>query len=261
MRAISPAADPQSRIPDVPPSRIPRHIAIIMDGNGRWAKERGLPRMAGHRAGADSVREIVEECGGLGVEAITLYSFSMENWKRPREEVDALMQLYLIYMARERESLVENNIRFRQIGRRDGLPAECLEALDLTLEATRGCTGPTLCLAVNYGARAELIDAARRLADDAKAGRIDPDDIDEAAFASRLTTAGLPDPDLLIRTAGERRLSNFLLWQVSYAELHIAEERWPEFGAAQLHDAIRSYASRSRRFGGLDPAPGVDGDA
>lgn len=254
IRAISPDADPAARLPDVPPSRIPRHVAIIMDGNGRWAKERGLPRMAGHRAGADSVRTVVEECGRLGVEAITLYSFSLENWKRPREEVDALMELYLLYMASERDTLVENNIRFRQIGRRDGLPDACLKALDLTLDATRDCTGPTLCLAVNYGARAELVEAARRIAREARDGALDPESIDEAALSDRLDTAGLPDPDLLIRTAGERRISNFLLWQISYAELHIADEFWPDFGVPQLHDAIRSFASRSRRFGGLDPA-------
>jgi undecaprenyl diphosphate synthase len=249
---VNPKAEPLVRLPDVPPSRIPRHIAIIMDGNGRWAKERGLPRRAGHKAGALAVRAAVEECGKLGVEALTLYSFSLENWKRPREEIEALMALYLEYMRAERELLVKHNMRFRQIGRREGLPPEALAELDLTLEATKNCTGPTLCLAVNYGSRAEITDAVRAIARRVAQGELAPDAIDEAALSAHLDTAGLPDPDLLIRTAGEMRISNYLLWQISYSELHVTPTLWPDFRAEHLHAAVRDFASRRRRFGGLD---------
>ncbi len=252
MKTLNPKADPLARIPGVAPSRIPRHIAIIMDGNGRWANERGLPRRAGHKAGALSVREAVEECGRLGVEALTLYSFSLENWKRPREEIEALMALYLEYMRAEREHLVKHNIRFRQIGRREGLPPEALAELDRTLEATASCTGPTLCLAVNYGSRAEITDAARAIARKVRDGALRAEDVDERTISEHLNTAGLPDPDLLIRTAGEMRVSNYLLWQISYSELHVAPTLWPDFRAEHLHAAIRDFASRRRRYGGLD---------
>ncbi|GAB4551665.1 MAG: isoprenyl transferase [Phycisphaerales bacterium] len=253
MRTRYPGADPTALLPDVDPRRIPRHIAIIMDGNGRWAAERDLPRMFGHRNGAVSVRTALKTVSTLGVECLTLYSFSMENWKRPADEVEQLMQLYLTYMDGERESLVRQNIRFRQIGRREGLPDAALEALDKTLEATRRCTGPTLCLAVNYGSRDEILHATRRLAQRVRAGSIDPMDIDEDVFDSELFTRGLPEPDLLIRTAGERRLSNFLLWQLSYAELYVTPTLWPDFGRDDMLDAVRDYASRERRFGGLSP--------
>lgn len=252
MRRVSPKADPMARLPDVHPARIPRHIAIIMDGNGRWAKQRGFPRVFGHRNGASAVRTVIEECGLLGVEALTLYSFSLENWRRPPEEIGGLMLLYLTYLEGERERIMRENMRFVQIGRRDNLPPEVLEAVDRMVSDTAANTGPTLCLAVNYGARAEIVDAARALARDAAAGRIDPDSIDEEAVASRLYTAGIPDPDLLIRTAGELRVSNYLLWQISYAELHVTDVLWPDFGVEQLHAAIRDYAQRRRRFGGLD---------
>ncbi len=252
MRAMNPKADPLARVPGVPPSRIPRHIAIIMDGNGRWANERGLPRRAGHKAGALAVRATVEECGRLGVEALTLYSFSLENWKRPREEIEGLMALYLEYMRAEREHLVKHNMRFRQIGRREGLPEAALAELDLTIEATRRCTGPTLCLAVNYGSRAEITDAVRSLARRVERGELKPEDIDESALSNSLDTAGLPDPDLLIRTAGEMRVSNYLLWQISYSELHVTPTLWPDFRAEHLQAAVRDFASRRRRFGGLD---------
>ncbi len=254
MRERHAGADPTSLLPDVDPRRIPRHIAIIMDGNGRWAQERELPRMFGHRNGAVSVRTALETVSTLGVECLTLYSFSLENWKRPEEEVSQLMQLYLTYMDGERASLVEQNIRFRQIGRRDGLPPEALDALDQTLEATAQCTGPTLCLAVNYGSRDEMLHAMRSLAERVRTGEIDPSDIDEAAFEERLFTHGLPELDLLIRTAGERRLSNFLLWQLSYAELYVTPTLWPDFGTDAMLEAVRDYAGRERRFGGLGPA-------
>jgi undecaprenyl diphosphate synthase len=246
-----PAADPLRYLPDVHPARIPRHVAIIMDGNGRWARERGFPREFGHRNGARSVRATITECGHLGIEYLTLYSFSMENWKRPAEEIDALMRLCVTYCDGEAEELVHNNVRVRVIGRREGLPAEVLGAIDRLLARTAACDGTTLVLAINYGSRAELLDAARALATDAAHGKIDPDRIAEGDLVSRLSTAGIPDPDLLVRTAGEMRVSNFLLWQISYAELHVTERLWPDFGAADLYEAIRAYAGRHRRFGGL----------
>lgn len=249
MRERTPRADPLARIPDVHPARIPRHIAIIMDGNGRWAQERGFPRIFGHRNGAAAVREVVEECGRLGVEALTLYSFSLENWKRPREEVDALMTLCVAYLEGELDALRRERIRFRVIGRREGLPPEVLRAIDRVVDSTRECTGPTLCLAINYGSRAEIADAVRAVARDVRAGRLDPDTLSEADLSARLYTADLPDPDLLIRTAGEYRVSNFLLWQISYAELFVSDLYWPDFNAAELHRAIRDFAARERRFG------------
>jgi len=251
MRVGNPKADPCTHLPDVPPARIPRHIAVIMDGNGRWAQQRGFPRVFGHRNGAASVRTVIKQCQNLGVRVLTLYSFSLENWKRPPEEVEALMYMYALYLDGERESLVRENIRFRQIGRREGLPAPVLEAADRLTEATAGNTGPTLCIAVNYGSRAEITDAVRALADKVKAGELDPADIGEHSITDHLYTAGLPDPDLLIRTAGEQRVSNYLLWQISYAELHVTDVLWPDFGVEEFHAAIRDYASRERRFGGL----------
>ncbi len=258
MRLVNPKADPVALLPDVPPDRIPRHIAIIMDGNGRWAEQRGFPRAFGHRNGAVAVRRTVEEAGRLGVECLTLYSFSIENWKRPASEVGELMGLYLQYMGAERQRLVEENIRLLQIGRRDGLPAEALAELDRTLEATAHCTGPTLCLAVNYGSRAEIVDAVRAIARRVERGELSPDDISEQHFGSTLYTAGLPDPDLLIRTAGEMRVSNFLLWQISYAELYVTDVLWPDFDSDHLRAAIRAFAARDRRFGALAPASPVE---
>jgi undecaprenyl diphosphate synthase len=251
MRERNPKADPLGRIPDVHPGRIPRHIAIIMDGNGRWAEQRGFPRVFGHRNGAAAVRDTVEECGRLGVECLTLYSFSSENWKRPREEIDALMALCVMYVQGECDAMLREGVRFRVIGSREGLPAEVVGAIESTERATEACRAATLCLAINYGSRAELVEAARSLARDARAGTLNPDSIDEGALSSRLWTADLPDPDLLIRTAGERRLSNFLLWQLSYAELYVTDTLWPEFGIAELHRAVRDYAARERRFGGV----------
>jgi undecaprenyl diphosphate synthase len=242
--------NPAAPSPHLP--RLPRHIAVIMDGNGRWAAQRGMPRVLGHRQGAESVRRIVTECARLGVEALTLYSFSSENWKRPAEEVDALMLLCREYLAAERATLLENGIRFRRIGRDEGMPASVLAALAESEAATAGGTRMTLVLALNYGSRQEIVDAARALARDARDGRLDPESIDEAAFASRLSTVGLPDPDLLIRTAGEMRVSNYLLWQISYAELHVTDVLWPDFAEADLHRAIEDFASRNRKFGGLE---------
>ena len=255
MRRINPKADPQAILPDVPPERIPRHIAFIMDGNGRWAKERQLSRVHGHQAGAETIRRTIEECGRLGVEVMTLFSFSSENWKRPADEIAALLALSVQYMRAERQLLIDNNIRFAPIGRREGLPAEVLAELDATVAATSRCTGPTLCVAMNYGGRTEIVDAARAIAKEVVEGLLDPDSIDESVFEASLYTAGLPEPDLLIRTSGEMRISNFLLWQISYAEIHMTDTLWPDFGADDLHAAIRDYAQRSRRFGDIAPAP------
>jgi undecaprenyl diphosphate synthase len=245
-----PAATPPPL--DVPPERRPRHIAIIMDGNGRWAIDRDQPRIAGHRAGAARVRETVVECGRLGIEALTLYCFSLENWKRPDDEVQGLMELLLEYLGRERQELLDNDVRFRQIGRREGLAPSVLREIDTTAEATSACGGLQLCLALNYGSRAEITDAVKTIAEQVRAGTLDVDDIDEGMISRHLYTAGLPDPDLLIRTAGEHRVSNYLLWQISYAEIHVADVHWPEFTTERLHDAIRDYASRNRRYGAID---------
>ena len=231
--------------------RLPSHIAIIMDGNGRWAVQRGLPRIEGHRRGVDSVRRITEHCARLGVEQLTLYCLSSENWRRPAHELELLMQLLEQYLIEERPLLTRERIRLSMIGRREGLPASTLEELDRTVALTAGNDGLHLCLAINYGSRAEIVDAARALAQDAREGLIDPLQIDESAVAARLDTAGMPDPDLLIRTAGEMRVSNFLLWQISYAELWVTDVCWPEFAEPHLDAAIASFASRERRFGGL----------
>lgn len=254
MRRVSPEADPVGLVPDVHPSRIPRHIAVIMDGNGRWAAERGFPRIFGHRNGAIALRSLVEWCGKLGVEYLTVFSFSSENWRRPDEEIRALMALCVSYCEGEREQLRRHNIRVRVLGRREGLPEDVAAALDGLEEHTAACTGPTLCLAINYGSRDEIVDAARSLAADAASGKIRPEDIDEALVAGRLYTAGIPDPDLLIRTAGQLRVSNYLLWQISYAEMHVTDLYWPDFDREALLTAVRDYASRDRRFGGLGEA-------
>ncbi|HKB41439.1 MAG TPA: isoprenyl transferase [Gemmataceae bacterium] len=233
------------------PERLPEHIAIIMDGNGRWARQRGLPRIEGHRRGTQSVRATVEECCRLGVGHLTLYCFSSENWKRPQEELDFLMALLEQYLIEERAEILEQNIRFSVIGRREGLPDGVLREIDESIRSSQDNTGLGLCLAINYGGRTELIDAVRSLAQEVRDGRLDPDRIDESHINNALYTAGMPDPDLLIRTAGEMRISNFLLWQISYAELWVTDLCWPDFDRSVLHEALRAYASRDRRFGGL----------
>jgi undecaprenyl diphosphate synthase len=236
---------------DVPPASWPRHVAIIMDGNGRWAQARGLPRIAGHREGAANVPRITTEASNLGLDQLTLFAFSSENWRRPQHEIDVLMELYRLYVIDQRPSLMENGIRFTVIGRRDGIPPHVLDEVDRTIAMSSGNTGTVLCLAVNYGSRREIADAARRLARRAARGDLDPEAIGETALAAELDTAGMPDPDLLIRTAGEMRLSNFLLWQISYAELWVTPKGWPDFQASDLHEAMRDFAGRERRFGGL----------
>ena len=247
-------ATPLAQLPDVHPARIPAHVAIIMDGNGRWATSRGCPRQFGHVNGAASVRAVVEECVRLGVRCLTLYSFSLENWKRPADEIAALMQLCRTYIDGEEQEMMRQGIRFRVIGRREGLPAEVLATIDRVTAATAANDRCTLCLAINYGGRAELVDAAKVLASCVAAGELNAAEIDERVFAGCLTTAGMPDPDLLIRTAGEMRISNFLLWQISYAEIHVTQTLWPDFGVGDLHEAIRAYSRRSRRFGGIQEA-------
>lgn len=234
---------------------LPRHIAIIMDGNGRWAQQRGLPRIEGHRHAATAVREVVTHCARLGIECLTLYSFSLENWKRPRMEVEGLMALYAEYLASERQEIMDNDIRVIQVGRREGLPEGVLRELDLTQSASRNNPGMTLCLALNYSSRAEIEDAVRHIASRVASGELRPEEIVEDTISQALYTAGVPDPDLLIRTAGEMRVSNFLLWQISYAELHVTPVLWPEFKAEDLYEAIRDFARRVRRFGAVvEPA-------
>jgi undecaprenyl diphosphate synthase len=245
------AVGPQTAGPE---SRLPRHVAIIMDGNGRWAQSRGLPRIEGHRRGVASVRRITEHCVRSGIGQLTLYCLSSENWRRPEAELSFLMHLLEQYMIEERSLLMRQRIQMSVIGRREGLPPATLAALDQTVELCAGNDGMRLCLAINYGSRAEIVDAARRLAEEAVGGLLRPDDIDEAMFADRLDTASMPDPDLLIRTAGEMRISNFLLWQISYAELWVTPVAWPDFEECHLDEALAAFAARDRRFGGLSPS-------
>lgn len=238
-------------IPGLSPEQYPRHIAIIMDGNGRWAKARNLPRIKGHEKGAKSVRTIITHCAKLGIEALTLYSFSTENWKRPKDEVDFLMDLYVQYLIAERDTIMDNNVKFLHIGQREGLPQNVLDQMDSTVAMSRDNTGLKLCLALNYGSRDEIVDTFQMLANEVRDGKLDPKDIDEKLISNSLYTASLPDPDLLIRTANERRVSNFLLWQISYAELYICDQLWPDFDVEALNMAIRDFAARDRRFGNI----------
>ncbi|QDU68998.1 isoprenyl transferase [Engelhardtia mirabilis] len=238
----------------------PEHIAIIMDGNGRWAQAQGLRRVFGHRRGARTVREITTSCAEMGVKSLTLYAFSVENWKRPRREVLYLMRLLKRYLVQERPTLMRNGVRLRAIGRVDDLPEDSLRTLRETERVTGENEGMLLRLALSYGSRAELADALKGVARDAMAGLLDPDTIDEQTMRRYLYDPVTPDPDLMIRTAGEMRLSNFLLWQASYAELHVADVCWPDFDRAQLLKALESYARRTRKFGGLVDAVGPGGD-
>jgi undecaprenyl diphosphate synthase len=233
------------------PALLPRHVAVIMDGNGRWAQQRGLPRIEGHRRGVQSVRSIIEEGCRLGIGQLTLYCLSTENWKRPQTELDFLMTLLHRYLLAEREEIMEQNIRFTVIGKREGLPPRVLDEIDENIRLSQHNTGMTLCLAINYSGRSEMIEAVRNIAAQVKAGTLAPEDIDESAISDALFTAGMPDPDLLIRTAGEMRVSNFLLWQISYAELWVTPKCWPDFDAATLQEALRDFAKRERKFGAL----------
>jgi undecaprenyl diphosphate synthase len=232
-------------------ARIPAHIAIIMDGNGRWAKKRGLPRVAGHKVGVSTVRTTVEDCANLGVKALTLYAFSTENWKRPRTEVEVLWRLLRFYLRHELADLQRNNIRLQSIGRVEALPDRVFEELKAVERATARNTGMRLNLAINYSARVELVDAVNALIDEARIeGTLAKLAVDENAIARKLYTAGLPEPDLLIRTSGEMRVSNFLLWQIAYAELYVTETLWPDFNRRELLLAVQDFQRRERRFGG-----------
>jgi len=231
------------------PELVPRHIAIIMDGNGRWAKSRGLPRAAGHRAGAEAVREVVSACQDLGVEFLTLYAFSSENWNRPQKEIDSLMSLLERFLKSKAQEFSDKNVRLRSIGRTELLPPSCRYELDKAIEATKGNTGLTLILALSYGSREEITDAARRIVTKVQDGELSLSEIDEQHFADHLDTAQYPDPDLLIRTSGELRLSNFLLWQLSYAEFYVTQKNWPDFRKSDFLEAIDNYSRRNRRFG------------
>jgi len=231
------------------PTRLPRHIAIIMDGNGRWARARSLPRVAGHRAGINSVREVVEGAARLGIQVLTLYAFSIENWKRPRREVDTLMQLLKEFLNRELATLLKNNIRFQVIGRFDELHPSVQRELKKGIDTTAGCTGMLFNIALSYGGRTEIVDACRRMMEDRLQGRSDWTEVTESVFERYLYTAGQPDPDLLIRTSGELRVSNFLLWQIAYAEIWVTETLWPDFRRRELLQALVDYQKRERRYG------------
>ena len=231
--------------------QLPAHVAIIMDGNGRWAAQRHLPRVEGHRAGIDSVRDVVETSARLGIDVLTIYAFSIENWKRPRAEINTLMTLLKRYLRLELGILLENNIRFRVIGRKEELAPDVQRELDIGVQRTAGNTGMLFNIALNYGGRAEIVDAARR----ALEAGVRPDELDERRFAEFLYTAGQPDPDLLIRTSGEMRVSNFLLWQIAYSEIWVTETLWPDFRCRHLLEAIVAYQKRDRRYGGIKPSP------
>jgi len=234
-----------------PPDRLPRHVGIIMDGNGRWAQKKGWERTRGHLEGAESVRTVVRECARLGIEALTLYAFSSENWNRPRLEVAFLMRLLKRYLNQELSEIMENDIRLRAIGDLDKLPWLVRRKLDRAMARSRNNGGLILNLALNYGGRQEIVRAVQRIARDVQAGQIQPESIDAELISNHLDTAGLPDPDLVIRTGGEMRLSGFLLWQVEYSEICVTQTPWPDFRERDLHAALRAFASRQRRFGGL----------
>ncbi len=237
------------RLAEMDSDRIPNHIAVIMDGNGRWAEARGLERNAGHRAGLENVREIVRAAGDLGLKYLTLYAFSSENWERPKGEVGELMHLLEHFLEEDLDEAVEQGVRIRAVGRLDRLPPTTREAVDRAMEATSRNTHRHLILALSYGARAEIVDAARSLMRAAERGELDPEQLDEKSFASHLYLPDVPDPDLMIRTGGEYRVSNFLLWQIAYSELYSAPVMWPDFHRADFEEAILEYAGRERRFG------------
>jgi undecaprenyl diphosphate synthase len=251
LASIPPGSPDETLARQVNFERLPSHIAIIMDGNGRWAAQRNLLRVEGHRAGIDSVRDVVETSARLGIDVLTLYAFSVENWKRPLAEVNTLMMLLKRYIRLELSTLLKNNIRFRVIGRAEELAPDVQHELEIGIRQTAGNTGMLFNIALNYGGRAEIVDAARR----AIAEGIAADDLDERRFGELLYTAGQPDPDLLIRTSGEMRISNFLLWQIAYSEIWVTETLWPDFRRRDLLDAVVAYQKRDRRYGGIKPSP------
>jgi undecaprenyl diphosphate synthase len=236
------------------PEQMPRNLAIIMDGNGRWAQSRNLPRYEGHGQGAQTAQMMSQRCVDLGMQSLTLYSFSTENWKRPKTEVNALMHLYAEYLVGIRPILERDNVKLLHLGREEGLPQSVCDALHKTMELTQANTGMLLALALNYSGRVEIVDTTRAIAQACVDGRLKPEEIDEKCFSGHLYKAELPDPDLLIRTASELRVSNFLLWQISYSEFYVTDTLWPDFNDESLDQAILAYASRARRFGAVDPA-------
>ena len=251
LTAIPPGSPDEALARQVNFEQLPAHVAIIMDGNGRWAAQRHLPRVEGHRAGIDSVRDVVETSARLGIDVLTLYAFSMENWKRPRSEINTLMTLLKRYIRLELGTLLKNNIRFQVIGRHEELPVDVQDELEIGIQQTAGNGGMLFNIALNYGGRAEIVDAARR----AIAAGVRPEDLDERRFGDFLYTAGQPDPDLLIRTSGEMRVSNFLLWQIAYSEIWVTETLWPDFRCRHLLESIVAYQKRDRRYGGIKPSP------
>lgn len=234
---------------DIDPNNLPQHIAVIMDGNGRWAKQQGAARVFGHRSAIKAVREVTEGCAELGVKYLTLYAFSTENWNRPKFEVDALMQLLVHTIRGEMKTLMDNNVRLATIGNTESLPKDCQRELYEAMQATENNTGLTLVLALSYSGRWEIIEAVRQIAEEVKAGKLTSDAINEQTFGKYLTTRNMPDPELMIRTSGEMRISNFLLWQLAYSELYMPEVLWPDFRKKHLYEAILSYQGRERRFG------------
>jgi undecaprenyl diphosphate synthase len=238
----------------IEPEKIPHHIAIIMDGNGRWATQRGLPRFQGHRQGARTVEKIVDYCVDVGIEALTLYSFSMQNWKRPKLEVTFLMQLYTRYLIGIRKTLKEHNVRLVHMGRTENLPLKLVRELNKTVEISSKYTGMVLVLALNYGSREEIIDGVKAICRKCVDGKLDVEKIDENIISDSLYTASLPDPDLLIRTSDEKRISNFLLWQISYTEFYVTDTLWPDFAPADVDKAIIEYSKRARRLGDIKPS-------
>jgi undecaprenyl diphosphate synthase len=254
LEVVSPGSAELTLVDAIDFGRLPRHVAIIMDGNGRWAQLRRKGRVEGHRAGIASVREVVESSARLGLEVLTLYAFSVENWKRPQAEVSTLMGLLKHYLRMELETLIRNNIRFRVIGRPDELPADVQEELGRGMERTAALDGLQFNIALNYGGRSEIVDAVRRIVRDAASGALAFDAIDESTVGAYLYTAGQPDPDLLIRTSGELRVSNFLLWQIAYAEIWVTDVLWPDFRRIHLLQAIADFQKRERRYGGITAA-------
>lgn len=238
-------------IPDIELDKVPAHVAIIMDGNGRWAKQRGLPRVAGHHSGMKNVKKITMAANDIGVKVLTMYAFSTENWKRPKEEVEFLMKLPQEFFPLEIEELIQNNVRIRMTGWREGLPDYTLSAIEGAIERTKNNTGLILNFALNYGGRKEMIAGVQDMIRDVQNGKLQPDELDESRFSSYMLTSDLPDPDLLIRTSGELRLSNFLLWQLAYSELWFTDAYWPEFTESLFLQAIAEYQRRGRRYGGL----------
>jgi undecaprenyl diphosphate synthase len=251
LEVVPSGSEEQALLRSIDFERLPRHVAVIMDGNGRWAKLRRKPRVEGHRAGITAVRDVVETSARLGLQVLTLYAFSVENWKRPQSEVTTLMSLLKRYLRSELDTLLRNNIRFRVIGRMGELPRDVQDELGRAMDRTADRDGLLFNIALNYGGRTEITDAVRRLAADVAAGRVDPAAIDEDTLSSYLYTAGQPDPDLLIRTSGELRVSNFLLWQIAYAEIWVTDVLWPDFRRRHLLQAVADYQKRERRYGGI----------